>query len=132
MRRRRRIATSEATTLTHVPVERIRARVVPREASTPSRLLEAIRDYASQETRNPWVVRSRRPLVLMHRSPRAEGVRYAFSRDADDVTLLIAGGRARLGLAYAMTMLANVRFSPHVASVDVRLPDADAPRRGRR
>ncbi len=122
----------EAVSLTSVPLERIRARVVPREGSTPSRLLEAVRDYASQETRNPWVVRSRRPLVLEHRSPRAEGVRYAFSRDDAEVALLIAGARARLGLAYAMTMLANARFAEHVASVEVELPEAGSARRVRR
>ena len=105
-----------------VPAERIRARVVTREGSSPARLLGAIREYAAQETRNPWVIRSRRPFILAHRSPRAEGVRYAFSRDGTDVALLIAGAHARLGLAYAMTMLAGTRFAEHVASVDVALP----------
>jgi len=60
--------------------------------------------------------------VLEHRSPRAHGVRYSFERDEDGVSLVIAGGRARLGLAYAMTMLANSRFSDAVSSVEVRLP----------
>ncbi|OLC57058.1 MAG: hypothetical protein AUH85_04360 [Chloroflexi bacterium 13_1_40CM_4_68_4] len=113
-------------------MERIRARVLPREGSTPVLLLGAIREYASQETRNPWVVRSRRPFVLEHRSPRAEGVRYELSKDGDAVSLLIAGARARLGLAYAMTMLASARFSEHVGRVELELPTPPAQRRGRR
>jgi hypothetical protein len=107
--------------------------VITREGSSGAQLLEAIRDYASTEERNPWVIKSRRPFVLTHRSPRAEGVRYEFTRDGDDVKILIAGGRARLGLAYAMTMLASARFAEHVASLGVRLPEVAAPtRRGRR
>jgi hypothetical protein len=102
--------------------ERIRLRVSPREGVRSTRILDAIKEYAAQETRNPWVIRSRRPLVLEHRSPRAQGVRYSFERDEDGVSLVIAGGRARLGLAYAMTMLANSRFSDAVSSVEVRLP----------
>jgi hypothetical protein len=109
--------------------ERIRVRVAAREGVKPARVLDAIRTYASQETRNPWVIKSRRPLVLTHRSPRAEGVRYAFERDGDDITLVIAGSRARLGLAYAMTMLANARFADAVSSVEVRLPEAASARR---
>ena len=104
--------------------ERIRLRVAAREGVKPALVLDAIRDYASQETRNPWVIKSRRPLVLTHRSPRAEGVRYAFERDDDAVRLVIAGARARLGLAYAMTMLANARFADSVSSVEVELPAA--------
>ncbi|OLC55084.1 MAG: hypothetical protein AUH85_10245 [Chloroflexi bacterium 13_1_40CM_4_68_4] len=88
--------------------ERIRLRVRPREGVRSTRILDAIKEYASQETRNPW--------------PRAHGVRYSFERDEDGVSLVIAGGRARLGLAYAMTMLANSRFSDAVSSVEVRLP----------
>ncbi len=115
-----------------MPVERIRARVVARERSTPAKLLAAIREYASSQTRNPWVVRSRRPFVLEHRSPRAQGVRYALARGDGDVSLVIAGARARLGLAYAMTMLAGARFSEHVARVEVELPLPVKPsRRGR-
>lgn len=113
-------------------VERIRARVATREGSTPAKLLDAIKDYASQELRNPWVIVTRRPLVLVHRSPRAEGVRYSFERDGDELEVVISGARARLGLAYAMTMLANARFAEHVAGVEVRLPEGDGARRARR
>jgi hypothetical protein len=109
--------------------ERIRLRVAAREGVKPAKVLDAIRDYASQETRNPWLVKSRRPLVLTHRSPRAEGVRYSFERDGDEITLVIAGSRARLGLAYAMTMLASARFADAVSSVEVRLPETAAARR---
>src|SRR5438093_8604160 len=105
-----------------MPRERIRLRVATREGAKPARLLDAIEAYASEETRNPWVVVTRRPLVLTHRSPRAEGVRYAFSRDEDAVALDIAGVRARLGLAYAMTMLSNARFAELVDAVEVLLP----------
>lgn len=115
-----------------MPAERIHARVATRGGSSATRLLDAIREYASQETRNPWVVQSRRPLVLAHRSPRAEGVRYAFSTDGAEVRVRIAGARARLGLAYAMTMLANARFGDHIASVDVQLPEAPPTPRRRR
>ena len=119
-----------ASKLSHVPAaERIRLRVAAREGVRPARVLDAIREYASQETRNPWVIRSRRPLVLEHRSPRAEGVRYAFERNGDEVTLVIAGSRARLGLAYAMTLLANARFADAVSSVQVQLPQASSARR---
>lgn len=111
------------------PTERIRLRVSSREGVRSTRILDAIKEYASQETRNPWVIRSRRPLVLEHRSPRAHGVRYAFERDEDGVSLVIAGGRARLGLAYAMTLLANSRFSDTVSSVEVRLPASGRPAR---
>lgn len=103
-----------------------------RQGSTSQRLLDAIRDYASQETRNPWVIVRRRPLVLAHRSPRAEGVRYSLARDDADVTLLVAGARARLGLAYAMTMLAGARFGGHVAGVEIVLPEPPKAKRGRR
>lgn len=115
-----------------MPVERIRARVRTREGATSQRLLDAIRDYAAQETRNPWVIVRRRPLVLAHRSPRAEGVRYSLARDGDDLTLVVAGARARLGLAYAMTMLAGKRFGGHVAGVEIALPEAPKEKRGRR
>jgi hypothetical protein len=104
--------------------ERIRLRVTPSEGNSAARVLEAIREYASAETRNPWMIRSRRPFVLEHRSPRAAGVRYALERDADGLSLVISGARARLGLAYAMTLLANPRFSGAIESVEVRLPTA--------
>lgn len=103
---------------------RIRARVTPREGVSAVKVVAAIQEYAAQELRNPWVIQSRRPFVLTHRSARAEGVRYALARDGSAVTLVIAGARARLGLAYAMTLLANPRFADLVASVDVTLPAA--------
>lgn len=116
-----------ASKLSLVPAaERIRVRVAARTGVSSARVLDAIREYASQETRNPWVIKTRRPLVLTHRSPRAEGVRYSFERDGSEVRLVIAGGRARLGLAYASTLLANARFAGVVASFHTELPDRAA------
>lgn len=102
--------------------DRIRASVTVRQGSSPAELLAAIRDYAAEKAGNPWLLESRRPLVLRHASPRAEGVAYAFQRAEDEtVELRISGKRARLGLAYAMTLLANPRLAEHVGSVNVEL-----------
>lgn len=102
--------------------DRIRASVTVRQGSSATELLAAIRDYAAEKAGNPWSLESRRPLVLRHASPRAEGVKYAFERDERDaVELRISGKRARLGLAYAMTLLANPRLADHVGSVNVEL-----------
>jgi hypothetical protein len=100
--------------------ERIKVRVVARESVAPRTLLAAIRDYAAD--RNPWTVRTRRPLVLSHASRRAEGVRFELVAREGEVWLLIQGGGARLALAYAATLLANTRFADLIASFTVELP----------
>ncbi|HEY3084727.1 MAG TPA: hypothetical protein VGK28_04640, partial [Candidatus Dormibacteraeota bacterium] len=100
--------------------ERIKVRVVTRDGVTARRVLDTLRDYTAD--RNPWTVRTRRPLVLSHASRRAEGVRFEFKAVGDDLSLLIQGGGARLGLAYAATLLANARFADLISSFTVELP----------
>ena len=100
--------------------ERIKVRVQTRAGVPARRLMEALRDYTAD--RNPWSVASRRPLVLSHASRRAEGVRFEFAADGDAVALLVIGGGARLGLAYAATLLANARFAELISSFSVDLP----------
>jgi hypothetical protein len=100
--------------------ERIKIRVVTREGVQARRVLDTLRDYTAD--RNPWTVRTRRPLVLNHASRRAEGVRFEFKADGEDLAVLIQGGGARLGLAYAATLLANARFAELIASFTVELP----------
>jgi hypothetical protein len=102
------------------PTERIRVRVETRNGVSAPKALDRIRDYTAD--RNPWSVRSRRPLVLNHASRRAQGVRFEFKRDDEGVLLVITGGGARLGLAYAATLLANPRFADMVSSFRVELP----------
>lgn len=102
--------------------ERIEGTIRPREGSSASALLAAIRDYAVEKAGNPWLLVSRRPLALRHASPRAEGVRYVFARDKDGaVSLRVSGKRARLGLAYVVTLLANARLERHVKRVDLEV-----------
>ena len=100
--------------------ERIKVRIVARDGITPRALLAAIRDYTAD--RNPWTVRTRRPLVLSHASRRADGVRFELAAQGGDVWLGIRGGGARLALAYAATLLANTRFADLIESFTVELP----------
>jgi hypothetical protein len=100
--------------------ERIKIRVVTREGVPARRVLDTLRDYTAD--RNPWTVRTKRPLVLSHASRRAEGVRFEFKAEGDHVLVLILGGGARLGLAYVATLLANARFADLIASFTVELP----------
>lgn len=104
-----------------MPVDRVRLSVAVRSGSSASGLLAAIRDYALEKAGKPWLLHRRRPLVLRHASPKAEGVSYAFARDDAGVRLRVVGKRARLGLAYAVTMLANTRFAEHVEQVTIEL-----------
>lgn len=99
-----------------VPVD---VTVAPRAGTTAADLLGAIRDYALERPGRPWLVNSRRPLVLRHASRRAAGVAYRFSRDGDDVTLRVSGRDAWLALAFAVTMLAGPRFARHVERVTI-------------
>jgi len=94
--------------------------VVTRPGVSARQAQDAIRDYTAD--RNPWSVRSRRPLVLSHASRRAEGVRFELKVAADALSVLIVGGGARLGLAYVATLLANARFADLIASFTVELP----------
>ncbi len=100
--------------------ERIKVRVATRPGVKARAVQDAIRDYTAD--RNPWSVRSRRPLVLGHASRRAEGVRFELKSDKDELYVLIVGGGARLGLAYVATLLANTRFADLIASFTVELP----------
>src|SRR5439155_26679798 len=100
--------------------ERIKVRIVARDGVAPRTLLAAIRDYTAD--RNPWTVRTKRPLVLSHASRRADGVRFEFKADGDSLTVLLQGGGARLGLAYVATLLANPRFADLIAAFTVELP----------
>ena len=100
--------------------ERIKVKVTARDGVAPRTLLAAIRDYTTD--RNPWTVRTRRPLVLSHASRRADGVRLALAADRGEVWLVIQGGGARLALAYAATLLANTRFADLIESFTVELP----------
>ncbi len=100
--------------------ERIKVRVVPRDGVAPRALVAAIRDYTAD--RNPWTVKTRRPLVLGHASRRADGVRFELAADRDGVWLVVQGGGARLALAYAATLLANTRFADLIESFIVELP----------
>jgi len=100
--------------------EKIKVRVVAREGVTSRALLAAIRDYTVD--RNPWTVKTRRPLVLSHASRRADGVRFELSADAGEVWLVVQGAGARLALAYAATLLANTRFAELIESFTVELP----------
>lgn len=102
------------------PTERIRVRVETRSGITPAKAVDRFRTYTAD--RNPWSVRSRRPLVLNHASRRAEGVRFEFKPNDQGLLLTITGGGARLGLAYAATLLANAKFSDVVSSFEVQLP----------
>ena len=100
--------------------ERIKVRVETRDGVAARRVLETLRDYTGD--RNPWTVRTRRPLVLSHASRRAEGVRFEFKAESDEVSLLVQGANARLGLAYAATLLANARFADLISGFRVDLP----------
>jgi hypothetical protein len=100
--------------------ERIWIRVAARQGISPKAIHDAIREYTT--ARNPWTVRTRRPLVLSHASGRAEGVRFELKTDKSGVSLLIHGGNARLALAYAATLLANTRFADLIAAFTVELP----------
>lgn len=102
--------------------EHIRLRVTPVAGVTPAKVLAAMRDYISESTRAPWEVLSRRPLALAHRSPRAAGVRYTLKPDGGELALSVIGARARLGLAYIITLLANARFADLISSIRVELP----------
>jgi hypothetical protein len=102
--------------------EHIRLRVTPVAGVTPAKVLAAMRDYISESTRAPWEVLSRRPLALAHRSPRAAGVRYTLKPDGGELALSVIGARARLGLAYIITLLANARFDDLISSIRVELP----------
>lgn len=102
------------------PAERIRVRVETRDGISAAKALDRLRTYT--DDRNPWSVRSRKPLVLSHASRRAEGVRFEFKSDDEGVLLVITGGGARLGLAYAATLLANPKLADVVSSFKVQLP----------
>jgi hypothetical protein len=102
--------------------EHIRLRVTPVAGVTPARVLAAVREYLSESTRAPWEVLGRQPLALAHRSPRATGVRYTLKPDKEELAVTLVGARARLGLAYVITLFANTRFDGLIASIQVELP----------
>jgi hypothetical protein len=105
-----------------VATERIRLRVSLRDDSSPARFIAAVKEYAREKDGRPWSIASLVPFRLRHASPRAEGVTYTISRETDgSVNMLVAGRRARLGLAYAITLLTNARFGDHVANVGIDL-----------
>ena len=100
--------------------ERIKVRVAARDGVRPAAVVAAIREYTAD--RNPWTVKTRRPLVLSHASRRAEGVRFELKAEGGEVWLLLQGGGARLALAYAATLLANARFAELIQAFTVELP----------
>ena len=102
--------------------EHIRLRVTPVAGVTPAKVLVAIRQYVSESTRAPWEVLGRTPLALAHRSPRAAGVRYTLKPDEGELAVTLVGARARLGLAYVITLFANTRFDALISSIRVELP----------
>jgi hypothetical protein len=102
--------------------EHIRLRVTPVAGVSPTKVLAAIREYLSASTRAPWEVLGRTPLALAHRSPRAAGVRYTLKPDKEELAVTLNGARARLGLAYVITLFANTRFDGLISSIRVELP----------
>lgn len=104
-----------------MPAEHVRVRIPLKEGSTATDFFGALRSYLDERPGRPWSAESLRPFVLRHASPRAERVAYRFERGEDGIDLRITGKNARLGLAYAVTLLTNPQIAEHVDHLRVEV-----------